>query len=65
MGKENLPKDIIGKLYKHADLGEVIDCYLKSDVDIFGIESSVTSPIPVENLSKGYTIIKEGIIFND
>jgi hypothetical protein len=61
----NLPKEITDKIYNHPELGSVVDCFLKSDIDIFGIETSVTSPVPVDNLGKGYTITKDGIIFND
>lgn len=65
MGKENLPKEVTDKIYKHPELGEVVDCFLKSDVDIFGVDTSVTSPVKIDNLSKGFTVTKDGIIFND
>jgi len=65
MGKEILPKEVSDKIYKHPELGDVVDCYLKSDVDIFGVDSSVSSPVAVDNLSKGFMVTKEDIIFND
>jgi hypothetical protein len=60
-----LPKEISDKIYTHPTVGSAVDCYLKSDVDIFGIDTSVTNPVPVADLDKGYTIVKEGIIFHD
>jgi hypothetical protein len=60
-----LPEEISSKTYVHPDLGSVVDCYLKSDVDIFGFDGSVTNPIPVNDLSKGYTATGDGIVFHD
>lgn len=60
-----LPKEITDKSYKHPDLGVVVDCYFKSDVDIFGFDGAVPNPVPINDLSKGFTIDNEGIIFND
>jgi hypothetical protein len=60
-----LPKEITDKSYAHPDLGTVVDCYMKSDVDIFGFDGAVTNPVPVNDLSKGFTMQKEGIIFHD
>ena len=65
MGKENFPKEITDKIYNHPELGDVVNCYLKSDIDIFGIDSSVTTPVQIDKLSNGYTVTKVGIVLND
>jgi len=61
----DLPKEITDKIYKHPDLGEVVDCFYKSDVDIFGFDGSVPNAVPISDLSRGFTIQSEGIVFND
>lgn len=61
----DLPKEIAEKCYDHPEMGKVVDCFYKSDVDIFGFDGSVPNAVPVSELSKGYTLTPDGIVFND